>query len=114
MAQKKQTKKKSCTTEAKQLSSATPASAEQINIEHLLAKAIQRHSNEPLPDWKDKQKELGHLASIIEEYLSSYILIGYTLQDEQVVFFDAPTPKDEAALVDLLRSTFFDIVNGRQ
>ena len=114
MPPKKQAKKKTTTQSSSLSSTKASANLEQINIEQLLTKAVQRYSNETLTDWKDKQKELTHLASIIEEYLSSYILIGYTLQNEQAVFFDAPTPKDEAALVDLLRATFFDIANNRQ
>ena len=64
-------------------------------------------------DKKQKLKEISHLSLIAEEYLSSFVLIGYSIQDEQVVVFNAPTPKDEAALVDLLRFTFFDVVNNR-
>lgn len=87
--------------------------AEKINIERLFANALKRYYAEDLADKKDKQKELMHLASIVEEYLSCYMLIGYTLQDEQTVIFNANTSKDEAALIDLLRATFVDIANKR-
>lgn len=87
--------------------------AEQINIEQVFAKALKRHYAEELIDKKDKQKELMHLATIVEEYLSCYMLIGYTLQNEQTVIFNANTSKDEAALVDLLRATFVDIASKR-
>jgi len=87
--------------------------AEKINIEQLFAKALNIYCKEELADKKDKQKELMHLASIVEEYLSCYMLIGYTLQDEQAVILNASTSKDEAALVDLLRATFVDIANKR-
>ena len=87
--------------------------AEQINVDHLFAQALLRHKNENLADKKLKIKEMSHLALITEEYLSSFALIGYSLQDEQVVMFNMPTPKDEAALVDLLRSTFLDLASNR-
>jgi hypothetical protein len=87
--------------------------AEKANIESLFSKALTRHKNEILADQKDKYKELSHLALIVEEYLSCFALIGYSLQDEEVVIFNTPTSKDEAALVDLLRSTFIDIANNR-
>ena len=62
---------------------------------------------------KQKFKDIGHLASIAEEYLSSFALIGYSLQDEKVVVLNMPTSKDEAALVDLIRATFVDLANNR-
>lgn len=87
--------------------------AEQININNLVEKALTRYKNATLADKKDKYKELSHLASITEEYLSCFALIGYSLQNEEVVILNTPTPKDESALIDLLRSTFIDIMNGR-
>ena len=87
--------------------------AEQINIERLFAQALTRHKTDIFLDKKTKIKEVSHLASIAEEYLSCFALIGYSLQDEQVVIFNMPSPKDEAALVDLLRATFIDIVSNR-
>ena len=87
--------------------------AEKINIEHLFAQALARHNKDLIADKKSKLKELNHLALIAEEYLSCFALIGYSLQNEQVVIFNTPSPKDEAALVDLLRATFIDIANNR-
>ena len=87
--------------------------AEQINIEQLFARAMSRYKADIITDKKDKIKEVSHLALIAEEYLSCFALIGYSLQNEKVVVFNMPTCKDEAALVDLLRSTFLDIANNR-
>lgn len=87
--------------------------AEQINIDRLFAQALTRHKADLFLDKKTKIKEVSHLASIAEEYLSCFALIGYSLQDEQVVIFNMPSPKDEAALVDLLRATFIDIASNR-
>jgi len=84
-----------------------------IDINHLFAEALLRHKNEQLQDKKYKLKEMSHLALIAEEYLSCFALIGYSLQNEKVTIFSMPSPKDEAALVDLLRSTFIDIANNR-
>lgn len=89
------------------------SSAEKINIEQLFTQALARHKNELLADKKTKLKEISHLSLIAEEYMSTFALIGYSLQDEQVVIFNTRTPKDEAALVDLLRATFLDIANNR-
>ena len=87
--------------------------SEQINIEQLFTQALLRHKKDDVADKKLKVKEISHLALMAEEYLSCFALIGYSLQDEEVVVFNMPTPKDEAALVDLLRATFIDIANNR-
>lgn len=87
--------------------------AEQINANSLLTKAIMRHNKDELVDKKDKFKELNHLTTMCDEYLSTFALIGYSLQDERIVVFNAKSSKDEAALVDLLRSTFFEIASNR-
>ena len=97
----------------KKVTSEAIPKAEKINIDHLFAQALARHQKEIIADKKSKIKELNHLALIAEEYLSCFALIGYSLQDEKVVVFNTPTSKDEAALVDLLRSTFIDIANNR-
>lgn len=87
--------------------------AEQINIEQLFSQALLRHKADVFLDKKVKFKEISHLASIAEEYLSCFALIGYSLQNEKVVIFNMSTSKDEAALVDLLRATFIDIASNR-
>jgi hypothetical protein len=103
-------------TTKKQSSSATEDTlhkAEKINIDQLFAQALLRYKNDVIADKKIKIKEMSHLSLIAEEYLSCFALIGYSLQDEKVVVFNTPTSKDEAALVDLLRSTFMDIAGNR-
>ena len=86
---------------------------EQIKLEHLFAQAVQRFKDEELLDKKQKVSEVQHLACIIEEYLSGFILLGYSMQGEKVCVFSAENSKDEGAVVDLLRSTFFDITSNR-
>jgi hypothetical protein len=116
---KKPTKKTSKSTiaakvETENLINDTPLSkAEQININQLISQALIRYKHEQFYDKKQKFKEIGHLAGICEEYLSSFALIGYTLEGEKVVVFNHPTPKDEAALVDLLRLTFIELANNQ-
>lgn len=87
--------------------------AEKININQLFSQALVRYNKEKLEDKKDKLKEISHLASMAEEYLSTFALIGYSLQNEKVVIFNMSNSKDEAALVDLLRATFIELVNNR-
>lgn len=89
------------------------ARAEKINIERLFEQVFKQYQKEEVSLKKIKQKELEHLSSIIEEYMSCYVLIGYTMQDEQAVIFNSGTPKDEAALADLLRAVFIDMMAKR-
>ena len=86
---------------------------EENNVSLLIAQALNRHKQEFLLEKKEKYKEMDHLAHMAEEYLSCFALIGYSLQNEKVAIFNMPSSKDEAALVDLLRSTFIDIANNR-
>jgi len=86
---------------------------EQFNIEQLISQTFLRYKAEQQLDAGIKHKEIRHLALMCEEYLSTFTLIGYSLDNEKIVVFSTPTAKDEAALVDLLRATFIDIANNR-
>lgn len=86
---------------------------EQANLQQLFAQCLNRYQSEELVEKKLKHKEMNQLASIMEEYLNCFIVVGFSLQDEKVCIFNASTSKDEAALVDFLRATFFEISNNR-
>lgn len=86
---------------------------EKVNVDQLLAQAFLRYKNDETLDKKYKVKELQHLSTIIEEYLNCFILIGYSMQDEKTVILNMPSPKDEAAVIDLMRSTFLDLASDR-
>jgi hypothetical protein len=86
---------------------------EQLNIEQLIANAMLRHKSEDLEDKKRKFKDVDYLNTIIEEYLSCFVLVGFSIQNEKVCIFNAHSSKDEGALVDYLRATFLEIVNNR-
>lgn len=86
---------------------------EQIEVEQLITQALTRHKDELAVDKKRKLKELNHFAATAEEYLNCYLLIGFSLQNEKVILQSTTTPKDEAALMDLLRTTFLDFMGNR-
>ena len=118
----KKSSKKSDRVDAKNTDTSTPSLSQNAkpvslidkkNVEELLSRAISRFKLDYLNDKKIKFKEISNLASIAEEYMSCFALIGYSIQNEKVVVFSIPTAKDEAALVDLLRSTFIEIVSNR-
>lgn len=90
------------------------SSPEQVDVDKLINQVLARYKNDSiLNDKKEKIKEVSYLGSIIEEYLSCFTLIGYTIEGEKICIFNAKTSKDEAALVDLLRATFIEVVSNR-
>jgi hypothetical protein len=86
---------------------------EKVNVDQLIAQAFLRYKDEAVLEKKLKVKEMQHLSSIVSEFLNCFVLIGYSLQDEKVIMLNMPSPKDEAALIDLLRSTFLDLASDR-
>jgi beta-N-acetylglucosaminidase len=82
-------------------------------VDKIIAQALVRYKDDLNLDKKVKFKEMSHLNAIAEEYLNCFLLVGYSMLNEKVVIFNANNPKDEAAVVDLLRSTFLDIANNR-
>lgn len=90
------------------------ATPDQININQLFLQALARYKNDAvIQDKKDKLKEINHLGAMVEEFLSCFALIGFSMQGEKVCIMNASNSKDEGALVDLLRSTFLEIANNR-
>lgn len=87
--------------------------AEQVNIQQLIAQSLSRHKDEIAADKKQKVKELGHLGAVAEEYLSCFLLIGFSLQNERVILQNINNTKDESALMDLLRATFLEMAGNR-
>lgn len=84
-----------------------------LNIDQLYKQIENRYRDSALLDKKVKYKEMGHLASIAEEYLSCSLIIGYSMEGEKVCILNAQNSKDEAAVADLLRSTFLDMTSNR-
>ncbi len=120
-APKKQIKKESASSSKSVTKQSSPkgedscpvSKAEQLSINQLIAQTLVRYKNEQIQDKKSKFKEISHLATMCEEYLSSFALIGYSIEGEKVVVFNHPTPKDEAALSELLRSIFIGLINNQ-
>ena len=87
---------------------------EKINIEQIFAQALTEYRDELPTRRKPSDKEFDHLNSMVEEYLSCFALVGFSLDGDKVCIFNATNAKDESALVDHLRSTFMEIVGNRQ
>lgn len=82
-------------------------------VNQIIAQALLRYKADQAQDKQIKFEEISHLALIAEEYLSSFVLLGYSLQNEKVVVFNLPTAKDESAMIDLLRTTFLNMVGNQ-
>jgi hypothetical protein len=108
---KKQTQTKSLSSEDENVTDLSKL--EQLSVDQLITQALARHKAELAADKKIKVKELGHLASLAEEYLNCFLLIGFSVQNEKVILQSMSTSKDEAALMDLLRTTFIELLGNR-
>ena len=84
-----------------------------LHIDQLYKQIENRYKDSILLDKRVKYKEMNHLASIAEEYLSCSLIIGYSMEGEKVCILNAQNSKDEAAVADLLRSTFLDMTSNR-
>ena len=61
-----------------------------------------------------KVKDLEHLDHIAEEYLKSYMILGYDLNGEKVSIMHAENPHDRDALVEHLRTTLLNIIGNNE
>lgn len=51
-------------------------------------------------------RDLTILKGVNEEYLNSFIILGYTMEDERVVIQSYKNPKDKDALMEFLKNVF--------
>lgn len=51
-------------------------------------------------------RDLTILKGINEEYLNSFILLGYTMEDERVIIQSYKNPKDKDAMMEFLKNVF--------
>jgi len=78
-------------------------------IEELIKQAFLRFSDN-VSIKQSKVKDLEQLDCIAEEYLKTYIILGYDLNGEKVSIMHAKNPHDRDALVEHLRTTLLDIL----
>jgi len=57
-------------------------------------------------------RDLTILKGIIEEYLNSFIVMGYTLEGERVILQSYNSPKDKDALMEFLKNVFIQHHQG--
>jgi len=57
-------------------------------------------------------RDLGILKGINEEYLDSFLILGYTLEGERVIMQSYQTPKEKDALMEFLKVVFLQNHHG--
>lgn len=82
-----------------------------LQIEDVIKQAFLRFYNTASVN-QSKVQDLEHLDRIAEEYLNTYMILGYDINGEKVSIMHADNPHDRDALVEHLRTTLLSIVGG--
>jgi hypothetical protein len=61
-----------------------------------------------------KVKDLEHLDIITQEYLNSFMILGYDINGEKVSIMHAENPHDKDALIEHLRTTLLNFLNPNE
>ena len=80
-------------------------------IEELIKQAFLRFYDDTSIK-RAKVKDLEHLDHIAEEFLKTYIILGYDLNGEKVSIMHATNPHDKDALIEHLRTTLLGFINN--
>jgi hypothetical protein len=123
MSTEDQNKKKSVKKRASKKSISTKLSATDIeqgvpieknlHVEDVIKQAFLRfYDNASIRG--SKVKDLEHLDVITQEYLNSYMILGYDINGEKVSIMHAETPHDRDALVEHLRTTLLSFLNPNE
>jgi hypothetical protein len=107
-------KKKRSRSIKKNKSTLIPLDSNQDQSKHLeqaIAKAFKKFYSESVSK-QNKIKDLKHLDTIVAEYLQSFMILGYDISGEKICISHASTPAARDALIEHLRSTFLNIMNG--
>jgi hypothetical protein len=83
----------------------------QVQLEHTIKEAVLRFSTDSIVT-NFKLKDLEHLDNIAQEFLKTFIILGYDINGEKVHILHANTPHDRDALIEHLRTTLINILNN--
>ena len=61
-----------------------------------------------------KVKDLEHIDLITQEYLNSFMILGYDINGEKVSIMHAENPHDRDALIEHLRTTLLNFLNPNE
>jgi hypothetical protein len=81
-----------------------------VHVESVIKEAFLRfYDNKSLK--QQKIRDLEHLDNVVEEFLKTFIILGYDFNGEKVQIMHASNPLDKDALVEHLRTTLLGILN---
>lgn len=60
----------------------------------------------------ENEKNVNVLKSVLSEYLSTFIIMGYDVNGNRIVIKDAETNKDEDSIIELIRYVMMGIIGG--
>ena len=113
MPEEKQPRRKKATKAVALSASALPvlSKSEQARIDDVVKQAFLMYYAEESKK-ASTHADVQHLSIIAEEYLKTFMILGYDLNGEKVIIMNAKTLHDHDALVEHLRSTFISVVNS--
>jgi hypothetical protein len=80
-------------------------------IEDVIAQAFTRFYNASNAH-QNKLKDLYSLDTVVSEYLQTFMILGYDINGERICITHAENASARDALLEHLRSTFINIING--
>ena len=112
---KRKPSKKSLSTKlsASNIEQGLPPIEKNLQVEEVIKQAFLRfYDNASVRS--SKVKDLEHLDHIVEEYLNSYMILGYDINGEKVSIMHAENPHDRDALVEHLRTTLLNMLGTNE
>jgi hypothetical protein len=112
---RRKSSKKSTSTKlsAANIEQVLPSIEKNLQVEEVIKQAFLRfYDNASVRS--SKVKDLEHLDLITQEYLNSYMILGYDINGEKVSIMHAENPHDRDALVEHLRTTLLNILGTNE
>jgi len=80
------------------------------NIVKSITEIATKPTSAPLKKKTLQQEDVDRIKNVLSEYLNSYMIIGYTAENNRVVLKHAKNHQDEDSLVEFLRVVLMSIV----
>lgn len=83
-----------------------------LQVEEVIKQAFMRfYDNATIK--QHKVKDLEALDTVVSEYLKTFMILGYDLNEEKVIIMHARSPHEKDALVEHLRTTLLGIIGNQ-
>ena len=81
-------------------------------MKEILERAASVSKTQKIKRYVNEQKDAEALRSIIQEYFTSFILVGYSVDNKRLIVKSTNSDKDEDALLEELRYVCFKLSGG--